>query len=108
MRGEMPHRKVQKSRIQVNKPANARARIGTDALPVDPVDRLLATDPFLIRLGTEVRKLQRLLKEACSEEAWRIYLRIEELMNERMFSFADKWMKSSPPRRNPTAGPKGS
>lgn len=77
------------------------------SLPDDPVDRLLATDPFLIRLGTEIRKNQRFLKEACSEEAWRIYLRLEELMNERMFSFADKWTKWSPPRGSHPTGPKG-
>jgi hypothetical protein len=78
------------------------------SLPDDPVDRLLAIDPVLIKLGHEIRRHQRLLKEACSEEAWRIYLRIEELTNERMFSFADKWTKWSPPRRCPTAGSKES
>jgi hypothetical protein len=83
------------------KPTNTR--IGTDSLPEDPIDRLLTADPVLIRLAHEIRKHQRLLKEACSEEAWRAYLRIEELMNERMFSFADKWIQKNPPRRSPTA-----
>jgi hypothetical protein len=63
-----------------------------DSVPEDPVDRLLATDFVLVRLGREVRRHQGLLRESCSEEAWRIYLRIEELMNERMFTFADKWV----------------
>lgn len=66
------------------------------AVPEDPVDRLLATDFGLIRLGREIRKHQGLLRESCSEESWRIYLRIEELMNERMFTFADKWIEKHP------------
>lgn len=67
-----------------------------DSLPEDPVDRMLATDPVLIRLGREIRKHQGLLRDSCSEEAWRVYLRIEELINERMFAFADKWVEKNP------------
>ena len=66
------------------------------SVPDDPVDRLLVTDFVLISLGHEIRKHQGLLKESCSEEAWRIYLKIEELMNERMYSFADKWVEKNP------------
>jgi hypothetical protein len=67
-----------------------------DSVPGDPVDRLLITDPTLVRLGREIRKQQGLLREACSEEAWRVYLRIEELVNDRVFVFADKWIESHP------------
>ena len=72
------------------------------SVPEDPVDRLLATDFVLVRLGREVRRHQVLLRESCSEEAWRIYLRIEELMNERMYSFADKWVEKNPKTSTPT------
>jgi hypothetical protein len=58
--------------------------------PDDPVDRLIATDPVLIKLGEAIQKHQRLLREACSADAWRIYLQIEELTNERCFAIVDK------------------
>jgi hypothetical protein len=61
--------------------------------PEDPVDRLLSRDPKLVRLNTLIRRYQIELRTLCSEEAWRQYLRIEELINERMFSLADLLLK---------------
>lgn len=63
--------------------------------PEDPVDRLLTHDPKLVRLGSLIRKHQRELRDLCSEEVWRHYLRIEELINERTFSLADLLLKQS-------------
>ena len=84
------------TRSQAGRPTKAGGSIILSSLPEDPIDRLLAANPVLVRLAHEITKHQRLLKGACSEEAWRIYLRIEELMNERMFSFADKWTHKFP------------
>jgi hypothetical protein len=80
------------------KPTRTKTKIGMTSVPSDPVDRLLATDFVLVRLGREVRRQQGLLRESCSDEAWRVYLRIEELMNERMYSFADKWVAEAKTR----------
>lgn len=66
-----------------------RSNYRTEEGPVDPIDSLLTRDPKLVRLGTMTRKLQRDLRDMCSEEAWRVHLRIEELVNERMFTLAD-------------------
>ncbi len=76
-----------------SRPKRTNRKPVVTSLPEDPVDRLLVTDLVLIRLGSEIRRQQRLLKEACSEEAWLIYLRLEELINERLFTFADKWVE---------------
>ncbi len=92
----MPRHTTPKSSNATNKSAGARARTGLASVPEDPVDRLLATDLVLIRLGNEIRKYQRLLRGACSDEAWKVYLRIEELMNEKMYSFADNWVEKHP------------
>jgi hypothetical protein len=81
-----------------------RTEVGVTSLPEDPVDRLLVTDLVLIRLGSEIRRQQRLLKEACSEEAWLVYLRLEELINERLFTFADKWVEVHQRRSGVYAG----
>lgn len=59
----------------------------------DPVDRLLSKDPKLVRLGSLIRRHQHELRALCSDEAWKQYLRIEELINERMFSIADLLLK---------------
>jgi len=79
-----------------NRPKRTNGEPVMTSVPEDPVDRLLATDFVLVRLGREVRRHQGLLRESCSEEAWRVYLKIEELMNERMFTFADKWIATHP------------
>jgi hypothetical protein len=85
-----------------NRPKGTSRELTLASLPEDPVDRMLATDFVLVRLGREVRRHQGLLRESCSEEAWRAYLRIEELMNERMFTFADKWIQRNPKTSTPT------
>lgn len=92
----MAHHKIQKSKEQSTSPTKRNRQPVLDSLPEDPVDRLLVTDFVLVRLGREIRKHQRLLRDSCSEEAWRVYLRIEELINERMFAFADKWVEKNP------------
>lgn len=92
----MAHHKIQKSKRSSILSKRTSREFDVTSIPEDPVDRLLVTDPVLIRIGHEIRRHQRLLKEACSDDAWRIYLRIEELINERMFSFADKWVAKHP------------
>ena len=92
----MAHHKIEKPKKASSLPTRAIRQSAMDLVPEDPVDRLLATDFVLIRLGHEIRRHQRFLRESCSEEAWRIYLRIEDLMNERMFTFADKWVAENP------------
>lgn len=59
----------------------------------DPVDRLLAKDPRLVGLNRLIRRHQRELREQCSGEAWRTYLRVEELTTELTFSLADLLLK---------------
>lgn len=71
----------------------SKPRIGLATVPQDPIDRLLTTDAKLIRLGALIRQHQGELRGFCSEDAWRTHLRIEELINERMFTLADILLK---------------
>lgn len=50
---------------------------------------LLITEPTLIRLGSTTRRLQRELRALCSKQAWAVYLRLEEQVNERTFTLAE-------------------
>jgi hypothetical protein len=61
--------------------------------PVDPVDRLLSADHKLVGLNRLIRRHQRELRDQCSEEAWRTYLRVDELTTELTFSLADLLLK---------------
>ncbi len=61
--------------------------------PDDPVDRLLGEDPRLVALNRLIRGHQRELRDLCSEQAWRTYLRVEELTTELTFSLADLLLK---------------
>jgi hypothetical protein len=61
--------------------------------PDDPVDRLLSRDPRLVGLNRLIRRHQSELRGQCSEEAWRTYLRVEELTTELTFSLADLLLK---------------
>lgn len=63
---------------------------------IDPVDQLLQTNPRLIRLNSITRKLQHELRDLCSKEAWAVYLRIEELVNERTFTLVDLLLGKRP------------
>ncbi len=92
----MTHHKIPKSRKKPTASKRTRRELVVTSLPDDPVDRLLVTDPVLARSGREIRKYQQQLRGACSEEAWRIYLRIEELTNERLFTFVDRWAEKHP------------
>jgi hypothetical protein len=62
----------------------------------DPIDSLLNKDPRLVQLGRLIRRHQHELRSLCSDEAWRSYVRIEELLNERTFSLADILLRGSP------------
>ena len=74
-------------------------RISSHRVPsagsVDPVDRLLTAHPILNRLGVMIRRQQSELRDHCSEEAWKIHVRIEELINERMLTLADLLLKGA-------------
>jgi hypothetical protein len=49
-------------------------------------DHLLATDPYLRALADELWRGQRRLRRSAGLEAYRLYLRIEEVANERLLA----------------------
>jgi hypothetical protein len=56
----------------------------------DIADHLLATDPYLATLAERLWREQRRLKRAVGSEAYRVYLRIEEITNERLLALAER------------------
>ena len=56
----------------------------------DLADHLLATDPYLATLAERLWREQRRLKRAVGGEAFRVYLRIEELTNERLLALVER------------------
>jgi hypothetical protein len=56
----------------------------------DLADHLLATDPYLATLAERLWREQRRLKRAVGSEAFRVYLRIEEITNERLLALAER------------------
>jgi len=56
----------------------------------DLADHLLATDPYLATLAERLWREQRRLKRAVGGEAFRVYLRIEELTNERLIALVER------------------
>ena len=53
-------------------------------------DHLLATDPYLCALAEELGRWQRRLRRAAGLEAFRVYLRMEELTNERLLALVER------------------
>ena len=51
----------------------------------DEIDRLMLTDPELVRLERQILLFQRRLRRLCSAEAWAVYLQLESVVNERAF-----------------------
>jgi hypothetical protein len=81
-----------------------------DRLPstaADVADHLLATDPYLCALTDELWRWQRRLRRAAGLEAFRAYLRVEELTNERLFALVERiWALArthDPSSRHPQA-----
>jgi hypothetical protein len=56
----------------------------------DLADHLLATDPYLAMLAERLSREQRRLKRAVGDEAFRVYLRIEEITNERLLALVER------------------
>lgn len=56
----------------------------------DPTALLLRTDSKLRRLSKRILRQQRLLQRELSEGGWLVYLRLEELVNERQFELIDR------------------
>jgi len=57
--------------------------------PIDPVDRLLAENPKLVHLGALIRRHRQQLRTVCSDEAWNVFVTLEELMVERAYTLVD-------------------
>lgn len=56
----------------------------------DLADYLLATDPYLAALTERLWRQQRRLKRATGSDAFRVYLRIEEITNERLLALVER------------------
>lgn len=53
-------------------------------------DDLMANDPRIRKLGNRIAKHQDRLKAAITPKQFRIYLRIEEMVNERMVAIIER------------------
>lgn len=49
----------------------------------------IQNDADVVRLGEVIRELQCQLRNACSPEAWTLYLRVEEASNARLVAVED-------------------
>lgn len=58
--------------------------------PSELADLLMANDPRIRRLGKRIAKQQDRLKAAITAKQFRIYLRIEEMVNERMVAIIER------------------
>jgi len=71
----------------------------------DAASRLLRTDPRLQALSKKIRRMQDRLRSKISESAWQLYLRLDEVTNERCAELVEKLLKiqakSDPRRRQP-------
>lgn len=82
-------------------------RLATPA--TDLADHLLATDPYLRALSDELWRGQRRLKRAAGPEAFRLYLRIEEVANELLLGLAERlWAAARQPSRSTPSPPPAS
>lgn len=65
-------------------------------------DHLLATDPHLRALAEELWRGQRRLRRVVGSEAFRLYLRIEEVANERLLALVERvWAMARTRDENP-------
>ena len=58
--------------------------------PAKLTDYLMANDPCIRKLGKRIAKQQDRLKAAITPKQFRIYLRIEEMVNERMVAIIQR------------------
>lgn len=50
-----------------------------------PIDQIRLNDAELLRLQRRILRLQRKLRARVDDETWRVYLELEEAVNERGF-----------------------
>lgn len=63
--------------------------------PSELTDHMIANHPHLCRLGKRIAKQQDRLRAAITRKQFRIYLRIEEMVNERMVAIIERvWTAS--------------
>ena len=63
--------------------------------PVDLMDHLLVRDPVLQRLSKRLQRQQACLKRAVGLEHFRLYLLIEDTVNERCFALVERvWRRA--------------
>ncbi|HEY6728671.1 MAG TPA: hypothetical protein VI197_31885 [Polyangiaceae bacterium] len=58
--------------------------------PSELTDLLIANDPRIRKLGKRIAKQQDRLRAAITPKHFRIYLRIEEMVNERMVAIIER------------------
>ena len=71
-----------KRRAKRNSPRSRAARDVEASLAAE-IDTTLLADPNIARFASRIRAAQRRLQRSTTKEAWQLYLRVEEIINER-------------------------
>jgi len=63
--------------------SRSRAARDVEASLASEIDATLLADLNVARLASRIRAAQRRLQRSTTKEAWQLYLRVEEITNER-------------------------